>query len=378
MDYLCRTWAEIDTDAIVHNCALVKETCKKDIYAVIKADAYGHGAVMVAKALCRSALVRGFAVSNLVEAEELRDAGIELPILILGYTPVEVSNKLSELNIAQCVYSLEYAIALNEKAIKNGYKISAHLKLDTGMGRLGFDCRHDTLDGIEEAKKALSLKGLVFEGVFTHFASADSTESDDRSFTKAQYSRFVKATEILEACGADFKTKHCGNSAGCLSLDMPQTDCVRAGIILYGLTPDRDFPLDRHFLPAMSLISVVSEVKDVDADTDISYGRTYKTQGKRKIATVTAGYADGVPRLLSNTGEVIVRGKRAKIAGRVCMDQFCIDVTDIDGVCMGDKVTIFGEDISADEVALNAQTINYEIICGISKRVPKVYVIKND
>ncbi len=374
MEYLCRTWAEIDTKAIVHNCALVKKACGKDIYAVVKADGYGHGAVKVAKALCGARLVRGFAVSNIAEAEELREAKIDLPILILGYTPIDVACKLWEMDIAQCVYSLEYATALSEAAKQNGKVITAHLKLDTGMGRLGFDCRRDTLDGIHEAKEALRLDGLFFEGVFTHFATADSTQCDDKAFTKAQYDRFKCAVSVLECGGHKFNIKHCGNSAGCLSLDLENTDCVRAGIVLYGLTPDKSFPLGSDFKPAMSLISVVSEVKDIAENTTVSYGRTYTAPSKRRIATVTAGYADGVPRLLSGSGEVIVRGKRAKIVGRVCMDQFCIDVSDIDGVCMGDEVTIFGKGISANEVAEHAQTINYEIICGISKRVPKVYI----
>ncbi len=374
MDYLCRTWAQIDTDAIVHNCAQIKKACGKDIYAVVKADAYGHGAVKVADALCKAGAVCGFAVSNIKEAEELRCANISLPILILGYTPIEAAEMLWKLDIAQCVYSLEYARALSQEAISSGKRISAHLKLDTGMGRLGFDCRRDTLDGIDEAKEALSLPGLFYEGVFTHFSVADSVDNDDIHFTKAQQNRFAAAVGVLERNGAKFKIKHCANSAACISLDLDGTDIVRAGIILYGLSPDKSMPLPSGLRPAMSLISVVSEVKDIDPDTHISYGRAYTSTQRMRIATVTAGYADGVPRLLSGCGEVLIRGKRAKIVGRVCMDQFCVDVTDIDDVCMGDKVVIFGKDISVDEVAEYAHTINYEIVCGISKRVPKVYI----
>ncbi len=374
MSYLCRTWAEIDRDAIVHNCKLTSEICKKKIYATVKADGYGHGAKEVALALDKAKAVYGFAVSNIAEAEELRENGIKLPILILGYTPVEVSDKLAELDTSQCVYSLEYARALSKQATKANIEIKAHLKLDTGMGRLGFDCRRDSLGEIKKAKEALCLSGLSFEGIFTHFSVADSQKESDVEFTKAQYKRFLDAISYLEADGFKFKIKHCGNSAGCLSLDLSETDAVRAGIILYGLSPDKNMKIPSGFRPAMKLVSVVSEVKTVEADTPISYGKTYITDRKRKIATVTAGYADGVPRLLSGKGEVLIRGRRAKITGRVCMDQFCIDVTDIDGVSMGDKVTIFGDTISVDEVAEHAQTINYEIICGISKRVPKVYV----
>ncbi len=373
MDFLCRTWAEIDIKAIVGNCRRVKEICGKDVYAVVKADGYGHGAVEVALALSEAKAVLGFAVSNIIEAEELREAGIVLPILVLGYTPVEVAEKLATLDISQCVFSLEYAVALSLEAVKHGVNLKCHLKLDTGMGRIGFDCRDDSLSGISEAEKAVSLEGLEFEGVFTHFAVADSTTEQDKTFTEQQYARFVSAVNTLEQGGISFKYKHSGNSAATVSSKMPETNCVRAGIILYGLTPDVNFLLPDGFKPAMSLYSVVSEVKTIKSGETVNYGRTYTAPAKRRIATVSAGYADGVPRLISNKGEVIVNGKKASIVGRICMDQFCIDVTEIDGVKQGDKVTIFGEGLPVEQVANEAQTINYEIICGISKRVPRNY-----
>ncbi len=373
MDFLCRTWAEIDIKAVIDNCRRVKEICGKDVYAVVKADGYGHGAVKVALALCEAKAVLGFAVSNIIEAEELREAGIDSPILILGYTPVEVAKKLADLDVAQCVFSLEYAQALSDKAVKHGFELKCHLKLDTGMGRIGFDCRDASLTELEKAKKAVELKGLNFEGVFTHFAVADGIAQDERDFTKQQYERFLSAVNLLEQGGMNFKYKHCGNSAATLSLNMPETNCVRAGIVLYGLTPDVEFPFSECFKPAMSLYSVVSEVKTVKKGETVAYGRTYVAPNERKIATVSAGYADGVPRLLSNKGKVIINGKEALIVGRICMDQFCVDVTDIDNVKPGDKVTIFGKGLPVEYVAELAETINYEIVCGISKRVPRTY-----
>ncbi len=374
-DFLRRTWIEVDTNAIINNLAMVKKLSKKSVYAVVKADAYGHGATAVSTVLQKNG-ADGFAVSNIVEAVELRKAGITAPILILGYTPVELTCDLHKFNITQCVFSLDFATSLNNEAVKCGINIDVHLKLDTGMGRLGFDCRNNDLKGIENAKNVLGLTNLSVSGVFTHFAVADSILENDKQFTKEQYNRFIKAVNLLESNNHKFKIKHCGNSAGSLTLDMPETDVVRAGIILYGLTPDAEFPLPEGFKAAMSMYSVVSEVKTVSKGDTVNYGRTYKAQGPRKIATVSAGYADGVPRLLSNNGFVIINGNRAPIVGRVCMDQLCADVTDIPNVTEGDTVTIFGEGLPVEEIADEAQTINYEIICGISKRVPIVYINK--
>ena len=373
MDYLHRTWVEIDVDAILNNLSEIKKISNKKVYAVVKADAYGHGAVAISRVLEKNG-ADGFAVSNLLEAEELRQAGVKAPILILGYTPVELAYRLAKSNISQCVFSKEYAMSLDKQAKVSGVKIDVHLKLDTGMGRIGFDCRTDELLGICDAKEVLSLSNLNAEGVFTHFAVADGVSDEDKDFTNEQYSRFKKAVSVLEETGHKFKVCHCGNSAATLTLKMDNMDAVRAGIILYGLTPDTSFPLPKDFKPAMSMYSVVSGVKTVDSGQTIGYGRTYKTEEKRKIATVTAGYADGVPRLLSNNGFVIIHGKRAAIVGKVCMDQFCVDVTDIENVAAGDTVTIFGEGLPVEEVAKEAGTINYEIVCGITKRVPRILI----
>ena len=367
MDDLHRTWAEIDLDALAGNFAAIKTRCDKKMYAVVKADAYGHGAVEVAQTLQRCGAY-GFAVSNITEAAQLRQAGISSPILILGYTPVQCAPALSKYNIEQCVYSVEYALALSQAATD---KICVHLKLDTGMGRIGFDCRTEDALGLAGAKQVLSMNNLDATGVFMHFSVADTPSQKD--FTENQYRLFLSAVKALEATGHTFAIRHCLNSAATLTFSAPETDAARAGIILYGLTPSADMVLPKDFKPVMSLYSTVSMVKAIESDTSVSYGRTYKAPSARTIATVSAGYADGLPRLLSNQGYVLLHGKKAPIIGRVCMDQFCVDVTDIDNVKMGDTVTIFGPGLSVDEVAQIAQTINYEVVCGIAQRVPRVY-----
>ncbi len=372
-DYLRRTWVEIDINSIISNLKTIKGICNKKVFAVVKADAYGHGAAEVASALEKNG-ADGFAVSNIVEAEELRQAGISLPILILGYTPENLVERIAKANVIQCVFSKEYAEKLNNSAKICGVTVNIHIKLDTGMGRIGFDCRTDELKGISDIESILQLSNLNSEGIFTHFAVADGICDDDKSFTSEQYERFKKAVKLLEKAGHSFKLCHCENSAAALGCKPENTNAVRAGIVMYGLTPYTQFPLPKEFKPAMSLYSVVSMVKTVDAQQTISYGRTYKTHTPRKIATVTAGYADGVPRLLSNKGYVLINGEKAPIVGRVCMDQFCIDVTEIENVKEGDTVTIFGKGLSIEEVANAAQTINYEIICGIPKRVPRVFI----
>ncbi len=367
MDLLHRTWAQIDLSALAENFRILKKLCNRQIYPVVKANAYGHGMPELVKPLERYG-ADGFAVSNLAEALDLRAAGTSLPILILGYTPAEYADILQKERICQCVYSLEYAQALSKTATA---PVQVHLKLDTGMGRLGFDCRSDALPGLEEAAAVLSLPNLLVDGVFTHFAVAD--EPGEQAFTQDQCRRFHAAVAALEATGHTFAMKHCNNSAGILTLPHAHLDMVRAGIALYGIAPSGDVPLPAGFRPVMSLHSVVSMVKTVAPGETVSYGRTYRADSPRRIATVSAGYADGIPRLLSGKGHVLVHGQRAPIVGTVCMDQFCIDVTDIPGVTMGDYVTVFGQGLPVEEVALAAQTIPYEILCGISKRVPRLY-----
>lgn len=367
MDMLGRTWAQIDLSALAGNYQYIQNRFGGKIYASVKADAYGHGAVEVAQKL-QACGAYGFAVSNIAEAEQLREVGIENPILILGFTPPALADKLSDYGISQCVYSLEYAQALNAAA---GKPVSVHLKLDTGMGRIGFDCRSPLLPGIEEAKQVLTMEKLTAEGVFMHYAVADTP--DEAEFTNAQRQLFFSAVEELESTGHQFAMKHCGNSAAILTGLGAGCDAARAGILLYGLAPDEAMVLPRNIRPVMRLYSTVSMVKTVETGESVSYGRTYRASSKRRIATVCAGYADGVSRLLSNRGHVLIHGKKAPIVGRVCMDQFCVDVTEIPDAKMGDTVTIFGAGLPVEELANWAQTISYEIICGISKRVPRIY-----
>ncbi len=371
MEPFRRAWAEIDLDAIVNNLNIIKNITQQNIYAVVKADAYGHGAIQVAQALDKAGAF-GFAVSNLLEAEELRFAGIDKPILILGYTPADCAVRLANSNISQCVMSYDYAQQLDFHAKKAGVTVITHLKLDTGMGRIGLNFRNEDSFAIEEAEKILALKNLDTEGIFMHFAVADSGEEADKEFTAEQYKRFLSAVEKLEK-KHPFKIKHCCNSAAMLGDFDKTSSAVRAGIILYGLSPSEELQPPVGIKPAMSLHSVVSTIKTVEKNETVSYGRTYTAPSQKRIATIPAGYADGIPRLLSNRGNVIIRGQRARIVGRVCMDQLCVDVTEIKEVCTGDEVIIFGKELSVNEVAELAQTINYEIICGISKRIPRIY-----
>ncbi len=372
MDFFHRTWAEIDLSALIHNLNIIKEKTKNSkIMAVVKANAYGHSVSDIAPALDEAG-VDSFAVSNIDEAVKLREIGIKKPILILGYTPIDAIKKLSENNISQCVYSKEYALVLSEKAVKEKTQINIHIKLDTGMSRLGFDCRDNNLRDIEEAISSAKLPNLIFEGIFTHFSVADRTKKTEDGFTDEQYSRFISAVEKFEKSGLKAKWRHCCNSAGTLLDNEKHLDICRPGIILYGLTPSSDLELEEDFIPVMTLKSVVSAVKEIKKGDTVSYGRTFKAENNMKVATVTAGYADGYPRLLSNKAYVLINGQKAKVLGRVCMDQMTVDVSNIDNVKMGDEVILFGKDLPCTELADICETINYEIVCGISPRVPRI------
>lgn len=373
MKFLHRAWAEIDLDALIHNFKVIRSLTDAKIFSVVKANAYGHSVSIIAKILDEVG-TDYFAVSNIDEAKELRNLSIKKPVLILGYTPPYFAEELAKSDITQAVFSPEYAEELNSYAAKNNTTVKAHLKLDTGMGRIGFDCRKDTLCGIEAAKRVLLLPNIEFEGVFTHFPVADSNLCDDKAYTEHQYNRFLSAIAALEQGGHRFKIKHCCNSAATLLYRNQHLDAVRPGIILYGLAPSDDVILNKEFRPVMTFKAAVSMVKTVNEDEFISYGRTYTAKHPTKIATVTAGYADGFPRLLSNVGYVLIHGKKAPITGRICMDQFCVDVSDIDNIREGDTVTLFGEGLPVEELARLTNTINYEIVCGLSKRVPRIYI----
>ena len=370
-NFLHRAWAEIDVDALIHNFNIIKATAQTPVCAVVKADAYGHGVDIVAPAL-QQAGADYLAVSNIEEAIELRKIGVKKPELILGYTPCEYACELSKHDISQCVYSLEYATELSQEVKKINANIKIHLKLDTGMSRIGFDCRNDDLCGINDAIQSAKLKGFTLEGIFTHFAASDRNEAQEDGFTDAQYSRFEKAIELIKSSGLSPSICHCCNSAALCQDADKHLDMSRAGIILYGLTPSSDLKLPQDFVAVMNFKSVVSFVKEINAGDTVSYGRTFKAENNMKIATVSCGYADGYPRLLSNRGYVLINGQRANIVGRICMDQFCVDVTNIKNVKRGDEVLLWGKDLPVEIPADMIGTINYELVCGVSRRVKRI------
>ena len=361
-----RTWAEVDLDALEHNFRAARNRLPKSmkLLVTVKANAYGHGAVTVAKLLEGKADY--FALAAMDEAVQLRQAGIRTPMLVLGPVLPADYERAARYDVALSVSSLEEAKAISAL----GKKITVHFALDTGMSRIGFACRSEAAKEIAEAAK---LPGIIPEGLFSHFALADSR---DKSYANLQTENFRRMQKLI---GVDFPVCHLYNSAAIVEME-PEFDMAREGIILYGLLPSDEVDLSRvgGIKPVMALRSHVSFVKTLPAGTPVSYGCTYVTPKESRIATVMAGYADGVPRLLSGCGEVIIRGVKAPIVGRVCMDQFMVDVSGIPGVCAGDVVTIFGTDgnetITADEVAEKAQTIGYELVCGVAPRVPRVYL----
>ncbi len=372
MEFFHRTWAEIDLNALQNNLKSVKAAAKSSkIMAVVKANAYGHSAELVAPALERAG-VDFFAVSNISEALQIRDLCLKTPILILGYTPVSAVEKLAENNISQCVYDPYYAKALSDEAVKNNVNIKIHIKLDTGMSRLGFNCRSEGLVGVEKAIASAKLPNFTLEGIFTHFAESDRTPDIEDGFTDLQFARFEAGVKRISASGLTPEIVHCCNSAATLSDNDKQLDLVRAGIVLYGLSPNPRLELAQSLDPVMTLKSVVSMVKTINKGDSVNYGRSFTVQKPTKIATVAAGYADGYPRALSNKAYVLIKGKKAPVVGRVCMDQLSIDVSEIPNVKIGDEVILFGKELSVDSLATLSGTINYEIVCNISPRVPRI------
>ena len=366
-----RVYARINMENIRHNLDSVKNKTglSVKVMPVIKADGYGHGAVEIAKAIYNESDCFGVAVIE--EALELRNAGIDKPILILGTLSPQYYRLAIENDIIVSLYNDEYAQKLSEVALDMGKKAKFHLKVNTGMNRIGVKCDDD---GFCMAKRIISLPNLLFDGIFTHYATADEA---DKTFSDRQLELFEKFCLRLEADGINTGTRHICNSAGIMETDT-FFDMVRPGIILYGLYPSDEVSKKVFELkPALELRTHVSCVKTVDAGEGISYGRTYITDSPRVIATIPVGYADGYPRLLSGCGRVIIHGCYAPIVGRICMDQFMVDVTGIDGVCEEDDVVLIGSDgnctISADEIAELTGTINYEVTCSISKRVPRIY-----
>lgn len=367
-----RVQANINLDAIHNNVTAAKALTKQGtkLMAIIKADAYGHGAVRVAETLDDVADAYGVAI--LEEGVELRQAGITKPILILGYTPAPLYEAMIKYDIATAVFKYDMAKKMSDTALKLGKKALVHIKLDTGMSRIGFKQDDESLETI---KRIAQLPGISIEGCFTHFARMDET---DKTKAKEQFKRYMDFTKRIEDAGIKIPVKHVSNSAGIIEMPEVNLDMVRDGISVYGMYPSEEVQKDRlPLVPAMEIISYISFIKTLDAGVEIGYGGTYTTSKRTKVATIPVGYADGYPRSLSNKGFILINGQRAPIIGRICMDQFMVDITDIKDVHENDKVTLVGHDkdgyISIEEVANLSGSFNYEFVCDIGKRVPKVY-----
>ena len=364
--------AEVDLDAIYHNIIEMRKHIRPDtlLLAVIKADAYGHGAVAVAKALEDE--VDYYAVAHLEEAEELRRYGIRTPILILGTCVPEEFEDLIRHQITINIYRLEDAKKLSETAQAMQQTAKVHIKRDTGMHRIGFPCNEQA---VEDIKKIAALPGLELEGIFTHFAKAD--EKNKEAF-EYQLNQFRYMLGVLENEGIRFPIRHAANSAAIMEAGDLELDMVRSGISTYGLYPSEEVEKDTADLrPAMALRSRITHVKTLPAGEGIGYGWTYTTTRETKVATIPTGYADGYKRALSNQGRVLIHGISAPIIGRVCMDQFMVDVTDVPNVKVGDMATLFGRDGNAwlpvEELANASASFNYEFVCGLTRRVPRIY-----
>ncbi len=368
-------WIEIDLEALRHNITAIRDflSPRSSIMGIIKANAYGHGAVRLAHVLETEGIQR-FGVALLQEGVELRGNGITSPILILGHTPVEDFSEALEHDLTLTLYTLEQAVSLDKAAQKADKKARVHLKIDTGMGRIGFLPNSDSLKDI---KAILSLQHLNVEGIFSHQAWADNP---DGSYAQEQFNRFKRFLEFLKREGIQFEILHMANSATTINYPHMHLDLVRVGISLYGLYPDpwmaRHPKID--LCPVMSVKAKLVHVKTVPKGTPISYGCTFRTKRKSLIGTVPIGYADGIPRILSNRGEVLARGKRCPIIGRICMDQFMIDLTDLNDCKTGEEIVFLGtqgkETITADEIAKRAGTVNYEIVTRMSPRLPRLYL----
>lgn len=379
--YFKRTRAEIRLEALEHNWNCIRSVTNPSaaVMAVVKADAYGHGDEKTALLLQKCG-ADWFAVSNLAEALELRRCGIEKPILILGYTPPECAQKLAYNDITQAVYCEDYAQRLSSFAAQAGVTVNVHIKVDTGMSRIGF-FYHDTEEDaatVDLIATAVNMPGLYCDGIFTHFAKAD-VDQDGEVYTRLQYDLFLDVIRRLELKGIQFNWRHCCNSAAILTYPEMHLDMVRAGLILYGIYPSSSVPRSIILKPVMELKTVVSMVKEIPAGTSFSYGGTFVSEKPMKVATVPIGYADGYPRSLSNKAYMLTdKGERVKVIGNVCMDQCILDVTDVKDIREGSLITVMGEAgsrcITADFLAEKAGLINYEIVCGLSRRVPRVYI----
>lgn len=370
-DLVKRSWCEVDLVQLEKNIDLCKSFLPREseIMAVVKADAYGHGYENIVKTL-HSYGVSHFAVSNINEAIDIRKMGIVSDILVLGYTPTEKAELLLKYDISQTILSEEYAIELS-KACSG--KIKCQFAIDTGMNRIGLDADNPT-----ETERIIRIWSKRFNvtGMFTHLCVADMDDEDSKLFTINQINKFERIADSIKDLQLAYV--HCLNSAGGLFYKSRYNKMIRLGIVMYGLKPDRHNVLPKGIKPIMTWKSVVSMIKEVNKGETISYGRTFTAIKKMKIATIPTGYADGYSRLLSNRGYVLINGAEAPIVGRICMDQFMVDVTHIENVNMGNEVVLLGrsghKEITADDLAEMTETIGYEVVCGVSKRVPRVYI----
>ena len=374
LEELRPVWTEINLDNLAHNIKEVRRITKKEalVTAVVKANAYGPGSIEASKVVLENGADR-LAVATLSEGVELRRASIKAPILILGFTPENQHNIAVENDITETIYSLESAEKLSKIANRLNKKGKIHIKVDSGMGRIGFRAEESSIDDIE---KIYRLPNIEIEGIFTHFAKADEV---DKEYTKEQYENYKWVIDRLKDRNINIPIKHVSNSAATIDLPEYNLNMVRGGIMIYGLYPSKDVDKKKVSLkPAMTLKAKISHLKEVPEGTGVSYGQIFVTKRKSKIATIPIGYADGFTRLLTSKAEVSIDGKRVPIVGKICMDQCMIDVTDIENVEIGDEVVLFGDGKNGvphiDEIAEKLNTINYEIICMVGRRVPRVYI----
>ncbi len=373
MNHTYRTWAEINLDALSNNIRNIKKYigAEKKLLAVVKADAYGHGYLNVAKTMLENG-ADYLSVAFIDEGEQLRKHGIKCPILILGYTSEADLERVVNADIIPTIYHLSAAKKLSEIAKKAGKTVKIHIKVDSGMNRIGFLCNSESADIIE---KINNLDNIEIEGIFTHFSCAD----EESEYTKIQFEKFMDFTSELEKRGIKIPVKHACNSAGIVRFPEYHLDMVRAGIICYGMSPGGKADITKLELqPVMSIKTTLTKVQEIEAGEKISYGATFVSEKPMTIATIPIGYADGYLRSLSGKAEVIVGGEYAKLVGRICMDQCIIDVTNVNNIKVEDEVVVVGslgdKCVSFDELAQKSDTINYELLCLIGKRVPRVYL----
>ena len=378
MDCLKRTWAEISLDNLNHNYHALREKLPGGtrFLGVVKADAYGHGAVPVSRYLVELG-AEYLAVSNIEEAIQLRRGGIRGPILILGYTPPELADSLVAYGLRQEVHSLEYARQLQARLSGSKRRLRVHIKLDTGMSRLGFFA-YDHPKTVDELRAVAEMNELQIEGVFMHFPVADSLSADDEAFCRTQYARFTAMLDALKAVGVEPELRHCCNSGASILYPQYAMDMVRPGIATYGILPSEELRGRIDLRPVMQLRSTIFQIRDYAPDITISYGRTYRTEAPTRVAVVGIGYADGLPRSFSNRISFLLHGKRVPQIGRICMDMCMVDVSSVPEAKVDDIVTVFGEDngasIGVDAMAAELGTIPYELLCGINKRIPRIYL----